>query len=308
MMRPMHAAIDVGSHSAKLCLARRDTRGQWQRVLEQVEVTGLGLGDPSRQGLDPDGRARTLAALAAMARTCAAHQVAGVVAVGTAVLRSARDAATFLAEVREQTGLPLEVITGTEEARLTYVGAMADLAPCAADGVDLAFDVGGRSTEFAWGRGPRPDQHHSLDLGTITLTAAHGLDGPVTAAVVDDAVQQITAALAGLPPRPPVRRLVGIGATPGSLVAIAQERDIADSLGVHQAPLTGQAVADLVEVLRRLDTTGRRGLPGLHPGRAAVILAGALMVQSITTTWPGIPLIVSATGLREGLLVDRFGA
>lgn len=307
MMRPMHAAIDVGSHSIKLCLARRDAQGQWRRVLDQVEVTGLGLGDPSRQGLDPTGRNRTLAALAAMARTCHAHQVAGVAAVGTAVLRSACDAVAFVAAVREQTGLPLEVITGQEEARLTYIGAMAGLAPCTADGVDLAFDIGGRSTEFAWGRGPRPQQHHSLDLGTITLTDAHGLDHAVTAAVTDKADQQVVASLAELPPRPPVRRLVGIGATPGSLVAMAQERDIADRLDVHQALLPGQTVGALVETLRRLDAAGRRALPGLHPGRAPVILAGSLLVRSIITTWPGIPLMVSATGLREGLLDDRFG-
>ncbi|MEZ4387587.1 MAG: hypothetical protein R3D98_08425 [Candidatus Krumholzibacteriia bacterium] len=303
----MFAAIDVGSHSTKLVLARRDPQGAWRRHLERVVVTGLGLGDPDRDGLDPAGRARTLAALAELARICRDHGVTDVVTAGTAVLRRARDAGDFVDQVRRETGLDLVVISGDEEARLTYLGAVGGLAPSDDEGVDLAFDVGGRSTELAWGRRDIPDDRRSLDLGTISLMNAYGLDGAVTPEVAAAAAGAVAAALDLLPPVPAVRRLVGIGATPGSLVAIREARDVADSLEVHGARLARDEIAGLCARLRGLDLAARTGLPGLHAGRAPVILAGGLITGAVADRWPAAPLIISATGLREGLLADRFG-
>lgn len=304
----MYAAIDVGSHSTKLYLANREADGRWRRRLEQVVVTELGLGDPARQGLHPDGAHRTLQALEAMAVTCREHGVVDIVAAGTAVLRSARDASAFVLRVHRDTSIPLMVISGEDEARLTYLGAVGGLDACEAEGVDLAFDVGGRSTEVAWGCGPRPDGRVSLDLGTIRLADEHGLHSSTTAEAVAEAGERLDAALSGLPDLPvSVRRLVGIGGTPGSVLAIHLARDIADSLEVHGQELPRPALTTMMSELAAMDTDSRAALPGLHPGRARVILAGAVIVDAVARRWPHAPLLVSATGLGEGLLEARFG-
>lgn len=303
----MHAAIDVGSHSTKLYLATREPGGRWQRHLEQVVVTELGLGDPAERGLNPDGARRTLEALSAMTAVCRENGVVGLIAAGTAVLRRAKDAAAFVLRVHQDTGVPLMVISGEDEARLTYLGAVGGLAQLDADGVDLMFDVGGRSTELAWGRGPRPDGRVSLDLGTIPLTEAHGLHSDVALDAVHAASRQFEAALDGMPDMPPVRRLVGIGGTPGSLLAIELARDVADSLEVHGHDLPRDVLTDLRPRLAAMPTDTRAQLAGLHPGRARVILAGAVIVDAVARRWPDAPLVVSATGLGEGLLEARFG-
>jgi len=302
------AAIDVGSHSCKLIVSERLADGTWQRQLERVVVTELGLGVPARDGLHADGARRTLEALSDFAAICGECEVEGVVAAGTAVLRTASDAARFVLRVHEETGLPLMVISGDDEARLTYLGAVTGLPPVEDAGLDLAFDVGGRSTELAWGRERRSSGRHSFDLGTISLTEDHSLHTATPRTAVDEALGRMNQALDTLPELPPIRRLVGIGATPGSLLALNLARDVADSLEVHGRPLSLPLVEEQLERLRNLDSDERRSLPGLHPGRASVILAGAVIVAAVARRWARVPLMISATGLREGLLTARFGS
>ncbi len=311
---PLFAAIDVGSHSVKLRVAARDPVRRWRTVADAVQITGLGRGEPRRDGLDPTAQDATLAALARFARQLQTVPVAGVAAVGTAVLREAADVDRFVARVRRETGLPLEVIAGEEEARLTYLGAHdAIMDPAGREPREprpalVACDIGGRSTELAWGRGPRPHDRRSLELGTITLTTRFGLDGAVGPAVVDAATAHAAAVLRQLPALPAGAVLVGIGATPASLEALRRGEAVADGEQVHGARLTLDDIAAQVRRLRSLAAADRRTLAGLHPGRAAVILAGAVLCAAVVAHAGADPLVVSAHGLRRGLLVHRFGA
>jgi exopolyphosphatase/guanosine-5'-triphosphate,3'-diphosphate pyrophosphatase len=303
---PLHAAIDVGSHATKLLLASERPDGRWRRRLERVVITGLGRGRPERDGLDADAAHRTLLALADLAALARAWRAASVTAVGTAVLRRARDADTFVSRVRAETGLALTVISGEQEARLTHLGAVANLPDL--DGPLVTCDIGGRSTELTWGRGAAPSGLASLDLGTMSLAEAHGLGAVTDAHHLAAARAAARAALAAVLGRVGAARLVAIGATPGSLVAIDRGRDVADSLAVHGADLDAATVGALVARLAGLDTGQRRALPGLHPDRAPVILAGAVILEALLAWRPEPPLVVSATGLREGLLIARDGA
>lgn len=308
MGRELHAAIDVGSHSVKLTLARRDDAGRWQPVLENVRVTGLGAGDPARDGLAPEGCTRTVAALTDFLAICREHDVVRVSAVGTAVFRRADDAPDFVARIRGTLGLTIEVVSGEDEAALTYRGALASLPPAAADRLDLACDIGGHSTELAWGSGSEPADLRSLDLGTISLARAHGLDTAATSEQVAAARAAVGDRLAGLSVAGHVARLVAIGATPGSLIALDRGEEIADGAAVHGRPLRRDLVAEQIDRLGPLTTAERRRLAGLHPDRAPVILAGAVIVGAIQDRWPEAPMVVSSAGLREGVLAHRSGA
>ncbi len=302
---PPYAAIDVGSHSVKLRIARRTPDG-WVTEMERVDVTALGVGDVARDGLEPAAVDRTLEALRNYAHTARALGAAGVTAAGTAVLRVAAGADRFAACFRDATGIPLDIIEGDEEARLTYLGAVASLPPT--EGPRLVFDIGGKSTELAWGRARTPDGRRSLDVGTISLAMAHGLDNLAGADQLDDARRAMDDALATLPTVPAPMQLVGIGATPAGILSLDDGRDLADSMEIHGRPL-GRAVVDhWIDRLARVDAGGRRRLPGLNPDRGRVILAGAVITAAIAARWPDAPLVISACGLRVGLLEDRFGA
>lgn len=302
-----HAAIDLGSHSVKLLVADLGENGRWTRVHETVTVTGLGLGDPAADGLAESGRVRTRDALESMLTTARHLEAESVVAVGTAVLRIARDADAFVAEIATHLGLAVEVISGEEEARLTYLGAVAALPATDDTGLDLACDIGGRSTEFAWGDGPALIDRQSLPMGTISLTRAHGLDQAATDQILAATRQTIADALDTLGTIAPPRRLILIGATPGTVLALHDAVDIADSAAIDGRPLLGAMIEAQITQLAPLSTDERRLLPGLHAGRAPVILAGALLCVEIARRWaPTVPT-VSAAGLRDGLLSDRIG-
>jgi exopolyphosphatase/guanosine-5'-triphosphate,3'-diphosphate pyrophosphatase len=101
---------------------------------------------------------------------------------------------------------------------------------------------------------------------------------------------------------------VGIGATPATLLALDRGCDIADSAEIHGQPLLRPLIARQIDRLRRLDAAGRRELPGLHPDRAEVVLAGAAICAAVTSRWAGSPVVLSRHGLRWGLIRDRFGS
>jgi len=169
-------------------------------------------------------------------------------------------------------------------------------------------DIGGASTEFAWGRSRSPSDRRSLELGTITLTANHDLHRRVTGEQIATATATVARSLAALPDLPALQRLVGIGASPATMLALAQGRDIADGEEVHGASLSRSVLADQILRLGQRDATERRGLAGLHPGRDRVVLAGAIITAAVADRWPVAPLVVSTHGLRLGLLLDRFTA
>ncbi|MDD5720463.1 MAG: hypothetical protein PHQ53_12310 [Candidatus Krumholzibacteria bacterium] len=305
--RPLYAVIDVGSHSIKLSVARRNPAAVWQVEFEDVVVTGLGVGNSRENGLDPAACERTVAALQVFAAKIDALGVADYRAVATMVLRRARDAERFVARVREQTGLQLGIISGEDEARLAYLGAYLGLHE-SPRGPVLAIDIGGSSTEIAWGNGRAPDACVSLPFGTISVTGDHGLADAVSAATVAAATDAVGRSLAEVPVVPALQHLLAVGATPASLAALRLGAPIADSRQAHGLVLAPQDVAMLIDRLRALPAIDRRRLPGLHPERAEVILAGAVIVAAVMRRWPGVAAVVSSCDLRLGVLEDSFAA
>ncbi len=304
------AAVDVGSNSIKLRIAARDAIAggwRWSVRLDEVVVTGLGRGLSVAKTLDPAAAATTLAVLQRFARVIATQECAGVAVVGTQCLREAADGAAFAAEVARRTGLQIEIISGQEEARLAYLGACSELPADVADARLAVLDVGGRSTEFGLGRGERLDQSSSLPLGVLGLTENYLSQEPVTMAAVAAARDAVSSCLAQLPEPVEETVLIGIGATPATLgaVQIGGMPDQPSALQGHRVPRA--EVARQIEIYRRLSLDERRLLPGLHPDRAGVILAGAILVAGAMDRLACPELRLSRHGLRQGLLRDRFG-
>lgn len=303
-----YAAIDVGTNTVLLLVAER--RGAaLVPVLERAEITRLGRGVDATGRLDPAAIRETVVAVAAFAAAARALGATSIAAVATSAVRDAANGAEFFEAAHAAAGLVPEVISGDEEARLVYGSAWRDFG--AANGGPLAvLDVGGGSTEFIVGDGPRPRERTSLQIGAVRLTERHVRSDPVTPAELEalrggarDALRPLAALAPGAG-----ARLVGVAGTVTTLSAVAQALPAYDPDRVHGAPLRLDEMEALLARLAAMTVKARAALRGMEPKRADVILAGGIVVAEAMRATGFDALTVSDRGVRWGLLYDRLGA
>jgi exopolyphosphatase/guanosine-5'-triphosphate,3'-diphosphate pyrophosphatase len=300
-----HAVIDVGTNSVKFHIGERDADGGWRTILDRAEVTRLGEGLGDQGAIAAEPLERTVAAIADMVEEARRHQVQATAAVGTAGLRIARNRDEVVAAIRARTGITVEVISGEEESRLAYLAVRAGLG--ATEGSLVVFDTGGGSSQFTFGRGPRVEERFSVNVGAVRYTERFGLAGAVAPELLGDALAAIAADLARLDGRPRPDALVGMGGAVTNMTAVQLGLASYDPDRVQGAVLDRAELDRQIELYRSRDAEARRGIVGLQPKRAEVILAGACIVRTILEKLGQPSLTVSDRGLRHGLLSERFG-
>jgi exopolyphosphatase / guanosine-5'-triphosphate,3'-diphosphate pyrophosphatase len=300
-----YAVIDVGTNSVKFLLAERSPDGGWRELVDRSDVTRLGEGLEVAGRLGPEPMARTLEALAAIVDGAWRLGAEAVAAVGTAGLRLAANSADFLAAAEERCGIRLDVISGEEEARLAYLAAVSGIGRV--EGSLLVFETGGGSTQFTFGSEGRIDERFSADVGSVRYTERFGLGDAVdekTLAAVRDAIADDLARLEG---RPPPDAIVAMGGTVTNLAAVKHELSTYDPNVVRGTVLTVGELDRQIELYRTSSADERRGIVGLQPKRADIILAGACIVRTIVAELGAESVDVSDRGLRHRVLVERFG-
>lgn len=302
---PRDAVIDVGTNSVKFHVAERLPDGTWRAIVDRSEVTRLGEGLDESGALQPEPMRRTLEAIAGMADEARRRGAESITAVGTAGMRKAANAAELVELVRDQTGVEIEVISGEEESRLAYLAVKTGVG--LADGTIVVFDTGGGSSQFTFGRGEHVDERFSLDVGAVRFAERFHLDGPVTEDVLADAGRAICADLARLDGRPRPDVLVALGGVVTNLAAVRHALATYDPDVVQGTTLERDEVDRQIELYRTRTADERRQVVGLQPGRAEVILAGALIVRTTMQKLGCASLVVSDRGLRHGVLLERFG-
>jgi exopolyphosphatase/guanosine-5'-triphosphate,3'-diphosphate pyrophosphatase len=228
-----------------------------------------------------------------------------IVAVGTAGLRIAGNRDDVLAAIEQRTGVHVEVISGEDEARLAYLAARSSLD--LATGSLVVFDTGGGSSQFTFGRGNDVDERFSVDVGAVRYTERFGLDGPVSAEVLRDALAAISADLSRLDGRPSPDGLVAMGGATTNITAVKHGLAKYDPNVVQGTVLDRTEIDRQIELYRSMDAAARRGIVGLQPKRAEVILAGACIIRTVMEKLGKDSLTVSDRGLRHGVLAERFG-
>ena len=213
-----YAVIDVGTNSVKFRIEERAADGSWRSIVDRAEVTRLGEDLHATGRLGDDAIARTTAAVTGMITEAGREHVEAIAAIGTAGLRIAPNRSALIDAVREQTGVEVEVITGEDEARLAYAGAISELD--AGDGSLVVFDTGGGSSQFTIGHWDRVDESFSLNVGAVRLTERYGLDGIVDDATLASALDAIAVDLARLDGRPVPESVVGMGGAVTNLAAV----------------------------------------------------------------------------------------
>jgi exopolyphosphatase/guanosine-5'-triphosphate,3'-diphosphate pyrophosphatase len=302
------ASVDIGTNSVLLLVAERGPGGKLGAVLEEAEITRLGR-DVDRTGvLSPEGMEATLSVLARYAQDARAAGAERLVVMATSAARDARNGREFLVAARARTGVDVEILSGAEEARLSYLAVAEDFAAEAEDRALLAIDVGGGSTEFVLGTGRSVTFRTSLDVGSVRLTERHVRSDPPTQGEQDAIRGAVVEWLGHLPPLPPDALVVGVAGTVTSLYAIAHAIDPYDAARVHGGWLSREDVSRVRERLCRIPLEERRRLPGIQPKRADVLPAGALLFESALAHLGASGARVSDRGIRWGVLLDRWEA
>jgi exopolyphosphatase/guanosine-5'-triphosphate,3'-diphosphate pyrophosphatase len=299
-----YAAIDVGTNSVKLHVAERDSTGSWHRVLDRIEVSRLGERLQETGEIQPAAQARTVAVIAGMAAQAKSAGAQSIVAVGTMGLRQARNSRAFLEAVRATCGIAIEVIDGKEEARLAYLAAQDGLG--VAKGSVVVFDTGGGSTQVTLGRNGSVLEQFSLNLGAVRITEAFGLHGAVSHRALSSARAAIEGELGRLDTIAPPDALVGMGGAVTNMAAVSMCLVPYDPDRTQGAILSRTEVERQISAYAALEAVQRQDIPGLQPGRAEIILAGACIVTTLMEKLHQDRLTVSDRALRHGVLIDRF--
>ena len=303
-MTRRYAAIDVGTNSVKLNVGERLDDGEWRTVVDRSEMTRLGEGIHETGRLGEEAVRRTVDAIAELAEEARRAGAEEIAVVGTAGLRQAVNSDEFLDAVRERAGVLVEVIAGDEEARLSFLAA-ADALHLGTGRLGV-FETGGGSSQFTFGEDGRVQERFSLDLGAVPVTERFGLDRAVDDETVAAAREAIASQLGPLEGRPPLDVLVGIGGAITNLAGVQLGLDRYEPGRVRGLELGAAEVDRQIELYRTRDAEERRGIRGLQPKRAEVILAGACIVRTVLAKLGRDSLTVSDQGLRHGVLLERF--
>jgi exopolyphosphatase/guanosine-5'-triphosphate,3'-diphosphate pyrophosphatase len=300
----LRASIDIGTNSALLLIA--DVRGaSLTRVLDRAVVTRLGAGVDASRALAPDAVARTLDVLREYALELRARGVTALRAVATSAVRDATNRDDFLGPARALLGVEVETLSGEEEARATFRGALLGLALEAGEPV-VTFDIGGGSTEVIIGRaGDRdPRSARSIDIGAVRLTERHLRADPPTANELHALRVAADRALAALGASPMGHTLVGLAGTVTTLAAVHEAVVPYAHERIHGMRLARPVVDLVADRLTSLPLDLRRAVPGLDPRRADVIVAGVVIVQAVMDWAGAASFVVSDGGVRVGLLAE----
>jgi exopolyphosphatase/guanosine-5'-triphosphate,3'-diphosphate pyrophosphatase len=303
------AAIDCGTNSVRLLIA--DLAGSVDdsdalaltEFARRMRIVRLGQ-DVDRTGeLALEAIERTRVALAEYGAAIADSGAERVRMVATSALRDTKNRGEFVSMVREVLGIDPEVVTGGEEAALSFAGAMAGLP--AYVGNRLLIDIGGGSTELVRdGAGGGALRAHSMDVGAVRLTERHLRADPPTAAQVEAAVSDVRAALTGAEAEVPligIDQLLGVAGTVTTMAAMGLGLASYDSAAIHGSRLSAGQVHDIAERLLAMTVAQRRAIPVMHPGRADVIGGGALILRTVLERVGSREVLVSEHDILDGI-------
>lgn len=302
--RPV-AAIDVGSNSVRIAIVALDGEAHLE-VLEEASASPRLIRDVQRDGRLSDASIDEVVAVLrdfqAIARGADADPL---VAVATSAVRDATNSAALVARLHRDLGIQLRVVSGADEARLAFLGAVHNLP------VEhgLVVDIGGGSMEVLRFDGRRPGVSWTLPLGAVRLTGDFLGDDPPSQAELRALREHIakTIADAGIGPLPAGGVLVGSGGTARNVAKMDRARHRYPIARLHGYELTRDGVRSVADLVRTRTANDRRDLPGLNEDRADIIVAGTLVLQALVETTGAEGLVISGQGLREGIALDARG-
>jgi exopolyphosphatase/guanosine-5'-triphosphate,3'-diphosphate pyrophosphatase len=299
--QPMRvAAIDCGTNSIRLLIADIDGNN-FREVVRDMEIVRLGQGVDETGQFHPDAIARTLAAVDKFASEIAKRGVEKIRFCATSATRDATNRHLFVDGVRERLGIELEVISGDEEAALSFAGAIKDLDP--SNGPFLVVDIGGGSTEFVFGTST-VEAARSVNIGCVRMTERHFASDPATAEQIELARTDIQAAIAqaaAVVPITKAKTLVAVAGTATTVAAAALDLPEYDRYAIHLSRISAQQTHDAATMFATSTREQRLALGYMHPGRVDVIAAGSLVLSEIMKATGASEFVASESDILDGM-------
>ena len=294
------AAIDCGTNSIRLLIADIDGNN-FREVVRDMEIVRLGQGVDQTGQFHPDAIARTLAAVDKFAAEIAKRGVEKIRFCATSATRDATNRHLFVDGVRERLGIELEVISGDEEAALSFAGAIKDLDP--SNGPFLVVDIGGGSTEFVFGTAT-VEAARSVNIGCVRMSERHFASDPATPEQIEAARTDIQAAIAqaaAVVPITKAKTLVAVAGTATTVAAAALELPEYDRYAIHLSRISAQQTHDAATMFATKTRQQRISLGYMHPGRVDVIAAGSLVLSEIMKATGATEFVASESDILDGM-------
>lgn len=302
------AGLDCGTNSLRLLIADLQPDGTLRDVVRDMRVVRLGEGVDRTGELSAAALSRTFEVLREYAARCRELGAERVRLVATSATRDARNTGDFTRGVREILGVEPEVITGEQEAALSFVGATGDLVgrPDLPDPY-LVVDIGGGSTEFILGGPGGPAASCSVDIGCVRLTERHVRSDPPAPAEIQAAEADVAAALADVGAAVDLaatRTLLAVAGTATTVTALALGLPAYDPERIHLSAVSLGDVERICDELGRMDSTRRAALGPMHPGRVDVIVAGALILREVVRAADAGGMVASEHDILDGITLS----
>jgi exopolyphosphatase/guanosine-5'-triphosphate,3'-diphosphate pyrophosphatase len=297
------ASIDIGTNTILLLIAKVED-GKIHPLFEIETVARLGEGVQRNGILLQEAMDRGFQTLAQYLKWCQELGVEKVFAVGTSALREARNSEEFLKLIKERLDLSIEIISGEEEAQLSFLAVAKDLKEVKES--ILVVDVGGGSTEFILGRDNRIIQWSSLPLGSVRFTEQFLLSDPVQEEEWRKMEDEIHQLLLKIPHAKKLLTMVAVGGTATTLASVEQGLEEFIPEKIHHFVLKKEALEKQVFLYRSKTIAGRKKITGLPPARAEVILAGAAILYMAMVKIKCPSVMISCHGVRYGILYKKL--
>lgn len=294
------AAFDCGTNSIRLLIADIDGNS-FREIYRGMEIVRLGQGVDKTGEFHPDAIARTLSAVDTFVSEIRRRGVEKIRFCATSASRDATNRDLFLNGVHERLGVFPEVITGEEEAALSFLGASRELHT--SEGPFLVVDIGGGSTEFVFGHS-EVFSSKSVNIGCVRMSERHFHSDPPSAEEISLATADIRAAIAHAAEIVPItqaKTLIAVAGTATTVAAAALGLTEYDPRAIHLSRISAEQVHAVSKMFLEMTHSQRAALPYMHPGRVDVITAGALVLAEIMDATEAKEFVASESDILDGM-------
>ena len=294
------AAIDCGTNSIRLLVADISD-GNFREIAREMEIVRLGQGVDATGQFDPEAIERTLAATRKYAEIIQSKGVEKIRFCATSATRDATNRDLFIDGVREILGIEPEVIPGTEEAALSFMGATKELKH--AETPYLVVDIGGGSTEFVLGEA-EVKYAKSVNIGCVRMSERHLKVQPPKPLDVQNAITDIDAAIyeaSHIVPLKEAKTLIAVAGTATTVAAAALELNEYDRYAIHLARIPASKVLEVAQRFQLMSRDEIAALPYMHPGRVDVIAAGSLVLSRVMLATGAQEFVASESDILDGI-------
>jgi len=294
------AAIDCGTNSIRLLIADIND-GKLREVERLMEIVRLGQGVDQTGQFHPDAISRTFAAIDKYATEISRRGVEKIRFCATSATRDATNREIFTSGVKSRLGIEPEVISGEEEARLSFLGATKELPASLAP--FLVVDIGGGSTEFVFG-----DRDvvaaKSVNIGCVRMSERHFINDPATNSEIESArsdIQKAIAEAAKFVKITEAKTLIAVAGTATTVAAAALELNVYDRYSIHLSRISAEKTHQVSEMFLKMTKDQRAALGFMHPGRVDVIGAGSLVLSEIMRATGAKEFVASESDILDGM-------